>query len=484
MRKEILIAALAAGISIMTARGDTCEFYVDANNGSDVTGDGTAGNPWETIQFAVNHAWYNDCTVHVAPGYYAEQVIIQQISNGLNLLGSGAEATTIDASGITYNGGVIKLPPGEGFVITGFTLTGGTFAGSGSWGGAIRGAPPDWPDDESTTTGTTVEYNRIIDNFSYGYDCTGGGVSLGADCVIRYNEFVQNSARYGAGAVYVGAGSVIEYNLFQDNLAREHGGGAIETADGSVLIRYNSFLDNASGTGSTGRGGAIYGSATIRNNLFVRNSCYGYNNGYGGAAYLTGGLFVNNTLHANIGDTRGHCSGVYCAGAVEVMNNIIANGTDGTGIYIEGGSSATADYNAYWANDLGPYGGPMTPGPHDVHGNPLFADEANDDYRLSAASPCIEAGDDTYVIDANETDLEGHARVLCGSADIGAYEFHIGDYDCDFDVDLDDFAGWPACVTGPAGDPYEEGCEPFDFHYDLDVDLDDFARLQQAFTAS
>jgi len=40
-------------------------------------------------------------------------------------------------------------------------------------------------------------------------------------------------------------------------------------------------------------------------------------------------------------------------------------------------------------------------------------------------------------------------RLLLGTVDIGAYEFGLGDYDCDQTVNLTDFANWEACMTDP-----------------------------------
>ena len=64
---------------------------------------------------------------------------------------------------------------------------------------------------------------------------------------------------------------------------------------------------------------------------------------------------------------------------------------------------------------------------------------------------------------------------------MGAYEFGIGDDECDRDVDLLDFANWADCMTGPENGPFAEGCEAFDFDGDLDVDLEDFGGFQRVF---
>jgi hypothetical protein len=110
---------------------------------------------------------------------------------------------------------------------------------------------------------------------------------------------------------------------------------------------------------------------------------------------------------------------------------------------------------------------------------PKFADFEN--YRLRPDSPCIDAGYDDYVYWA--TDLDGHARILCNHVDMGSDEYGIADYQCDGDVDLDDYAPWAGCMHG-ADESYPASCIPFDFEFDGDVDLLDFARFQEAFTGA
>lgn len=54
-----------------------------------------------------------------------------------------------------------------------------------------------------------------------------------------------------------------------------------------------------------------------------------------------------------------------------------------------------------------------------------------------------------------------------------------GDFDDDGDIDLDDFAHWEDCMTGPDNGPCDDQCSAFDFDDDTDVDMKDFAALQE-----
>lgn len=102
----------------------------------------------------------------------------------------------------------------------------------------------------------------------------------------------------------------------------------------------------------------------------------------------------------------------------------------------------------------------------------------DDNFRLSPNSAAINAGD-TAVITLPPTDLDGHHRVLCGAVDIGAYEFGIGDFNCDQSIDLLDQAIWNDCMTNPRPSAVRPGCEAFDFNADSDIDLSDFAAQQR-----
>jgi hypothetical protein len=60
---------------------------------------------------------------------------------------------------------------------------------------------------------------------------------------------------------------------------------------------------------------------------------------------------------------------------------------------------------------------------------------------------------------------------------------HEGDHNGDGTVDLNDYAAWPGCLTGPDMGPYPEGCGTFDFDLDDDLDAADFSNLQRVFSS-
>ena len=114
------------------------------------------------------------------------------------------------------------------------------------------------------------------------------------------------------------------------------------------------------------------------------------------------------------------------------------------------------------------------------------------DYHLSAASPCIDTGDPTFVPGVGETDLDDCLRVADGTGDGsvvvdgGACEYLSPrrvppDFDADGDVDLADFVQFQLCFNGP-NRPARDTCTvDADFDNDADVDLSDFNVFQGCF---
>lgn len=120
MRSLIVFVSLIT-LSIPAYAGD---YYVDAENGSDVTGDGSAGNPWKTINYAFGqvNAYDGDGvdTLHLSGQFYEE----------------GTATAQSDDDGITITGGTfgyaedyrddvrltLDVTAADGTVITGNNL--------------------------------------------------------------------------------------------------------------------------------------------------------------------------------------------------------------------------------------------------------------------------------------------------------------------------------------------------------------------------
>lgn len=157
-------------------------------------------------------------------------------------------------------------------------------------------------------------------------------------------------------------------------------------------------------------------------------------------------------------------------------------------------------------------GGTLIWGDGNIDSEPRFVDSngpdddpntwEDNDYRLGAGSPCVDAGDgaaaplDSFDVDDDGDtgepipfDLDGSPRFVddpgmpdCGNGtppivDMGAYEFQgatcFGDLDGDGEIALSDLAQLLGHYGITAGASYEDG----DFDCDGDVDLAELAAL-------
>jgi hypothetical protein len=265
--------------------------------------------------------------------------------------------------------------------------------------------------------------------------------------------------------------------LFSGNTALSGVGGL--SADGDVDLIDCAFYGNYSeydcgGVCKSGKGDVI--NCVISGNF--AETCAGGILLFTSAANpskLTNCTIVGNTC-------KQLCGGLYCEGAAPIVTNCVIWGNVASeDPQISGAPSVT--YSCVEGGYAGAGNIDVDPlfvdadGPDDRPGTP------DDNPRLRPDSPCANTGlDEAPGLPA--TDLDGHARVLCGMVDMGAYESGFGDYECDGEIGLEDFAAWDACMTGPNGGPYEDGCESFDQEFDGDIDLRDFAAFQQWFATA
>jgi hypothetical protein len=273
-----------------------------------------------------------------------------------------------------------------------------------------------------------------------------------------YNEFYSNAkvtnCKFSGNAAIWGGGMgtanhsspTVTNSTFSGNTASNFGGGMHNYPDSNLNLTNCVFNGNTAGM----EGGAMFNydmDATVTNCIFSGNSPDEIDNSY---------PFTRMTIRFS--DVQGGLP--YPS--------------------VDGGGNINLD--------------PMFVRPPDPGADGTW-DGVDDDYgdlRLRAGSPCIDTGDPNFSPAPGETDLEGHARVLCARVDMGTYEFGIGDYDCNQTVNLTDFANWSACMNGPSTadtavahsvypnpESLNPACTAFDFDGDGDVDLVDFSGFQK-----
>jgi len=268
--------------------------------------------------------------------------------------------------------------------------------------------------------------------------------------LIKSCTFSGNSAVSG-GAIYITGefqGTLTDC-LFENNAAIRYGGAISYIGSGELNIIRCDFCD-----GSAERGGAIYSYASL-----VLSQCILVNNQaeYAGAINTDGDITLTNCLLANnqalvwggalsnmmntsrsvnctfVGNSANYGGAIFSNIECDTIaiNSIFWNNTAQTGSQIatsgsHGGSTLTVNYcdiENYLDGLYMPSGCTLNWGEDNINAEPLFADSDNGDYRLSASSPCIDAGDPNYIAEPNEMDLDGKPRVIGGRIDMGAFEY-------------------------------------------------------------
>ena len=172
-------------------------------------------------------------------------------------------------------------------------------------------------------------------------------------------------------------------------------GGGVWCESTSAVLSNCMLTGNSAGV--PGDGGGAYGG-TLNNCTLTGNSAH-----YGGGAY--GGTLNNCTL---TGNTAGDGGGAYGG----TLNNCI--------LYF----NSAADGPNYDASDMLYYCCTMpmpTYGVDNITNAPLFVNYAGGNLHLQSNSPCINSGNNAYVV--GSTDLDGNPRIVGGTVDIGAYEY-------------------------------------------------------------
>jgi hypothetical protein len=222
--------------------------------------------------------------------------------------------------------------------------------------------------------------------------------------------------------VYLTAGSVLSgFTLTNGATTFSDGGGGVRCEGSSAVVTNCVLVGNA---GAANGGGA--NSGTLINCKLINNSVVGGSSSGGGAnnstlincvlaynfsAYTgggaTSGTMINCTVVSNTAAAyAGSAWNTAFKNCIVYYNKSYLTNSDDSGVY---GS---------WTNCCIPF---TVFGANNFTNEPMFADLANGNYHLDAASPCINAGTNSAI--TNSTDFDGNPRVVGGIVDVGAFEF-------------------------------------------------------------
>ena len=354
--------------------------------------DAFLGTSWttakQTIQAAADLAWPGE-RILVSHGTYAAggRAVAGSLTNRVALTTAvtlqsvnGPAATVIAGAahpGTTNGNAAVRcVYAGTNAVVAGFTLTNG----------------------HTRTAGDLAR------------EQSGGGVFSEAGAVVSNCVLAGNSAAFHGGGAYTG---LLVHCALLGNVASSNGGGAWGGLLANCVLAGNVAARGGGLSGGTASNCvfqtnlAVLGGASFTGRLFNSALLYNAASSNGGGAH--GGLLVNCTVAGN--SAAGQGGGSYSG----TLHNCI--------VYFNNAPTGANFVASAFTNSCTT---PAPGGTANVTNDPLFANVAGGDFRLTGLSPCRDAGSNELARGA--ADLDGGLRVFNGRVDLGAYELALLGY--------------------------------------------------------
>ena len=364
-------------------------------SGSDEAGDGTIGNPYQTVQKGLDSVAASG-EVRMMSGTYDQHDITWPNKTDIKLvIDPGAtEPATIDAQSL---GRIISVESAVSLTIEGITLTNGRFSDSINRGAGILLA------NGANLTLKSVNIMNCLASFPPANGCDGGAVySMGSAAKIcAINSFFKNNKGMYGGVAYSGTWTANNCT-FESNSCFSGGcvayGGTWEATN--CLFNAN----NTAGEGGVASGG---GNWSVKNCIFKGNT----------SSFAVGGVVSGGTWSDEncvyYGNTCQWVNGAVCYNTIFTSKNSILWGNTGPTIFF--GDTVSIEYS-----DIQTDG--WVEGTGNISAEPGFVstDPASGDFmKITSASPCKDTGTSEG---APSTDFYGNPRPAGAGYDMGIYE--------------------------------------------------------------
>jgi len=452
MKPKFTTIVLSVALSIVVCSGTLCATdYFVSPSGSDTNGDGSIGNPWQTLLFAIDKLNQGD-VLYLRAGVYHEQLM--SVRSGtpsayITISTYNDEDAFIDGDGVTTgNNGCLLSHSYMKF--RGFTVR-------------------NWRDD-----GMSFRNCEFIELIKVKVTSTTGGISMKGtmhdfvldSCIMH--DYYGGAGGYGFDATPEGATDRI-YNGMIKNSKAYITAGAFDNCDGFALGHDGVSDITISNCEAYGIGDAF----DISGSGIVLERCVAHNSSYGGGYKLWRDnvtmincvgydnpvnveLDFDNGTHTGVKAKLINCTFYGCRSAnvyienttggstLEMYNCILAGG-ENTGLTFDGDNIAyyTGDYNLFHMNapvraiatsqydfsltqiqagDWTTFSQQDAHSKVEIDANTLFQDtlKSNPDLHLKTGSIAVNNG--AAVAGAPTNDFDNRPR-SDGMIDIGAYEY-------------------------------------------------------------
>ncbi len=431
---------MSAGAFMAFVGSLQADFYV-ARNGlnTDTPPYDSWGNAASNIQDAVTAAAEGD-TVWIGPGIYTVPsnptnylgLNVVYLNKPLTLQGIGTEPEDVIIDGEDLYRGIAIEAPGASttpYIFRNLTVARGSTTNNGG-GILFGGSAGTWAGVVDHCVIRDCEAVGSADNNSggggvYAYWTTGYFSLTLSNSVLRGNT----TAGYGGGGLRVRMyfKPVELVNCVVEDNRADRGGGVYWDPHAQMTLEACTIRNNQAIQATKGSGGGLYHASSSA--PFTMRNCLVYGNtskSAGGAFYSYSAALLhieNSTITSNRSSASSNVgSGIYIrASKLVVTNSIVQRNASDLNLSFYNDADRDASYLSHVCvsptNDL--------PGTALIEADLAFINFDGGDYRLSSASPCVNAGL-TLPWMAGARDLVGERRVdaISGIVDLGCFERH------------------------------------------------------------